>query len=152
MTINLSSKSGNKPPTSLDAVQQIFIGGDTARSAAIELGGCKQSASITSASLTEVLNISGSGVLTFAGIHTAAAAAVNPALFRIVIDGVTALDVTVNNLSDQDMIMTAVGALGAPSGKGAFSENPVTFNQSLVISISGDGTDGAQLSYKRYLT
>ena len=152
MTIKLSDKGGGaKAPTSLDAVPQFFIGGDTGRSAAVELGGCKQSASVTSASLTEVLNISGAGVLTFAGVHTAGANPVSNSLFRIVIDGNTVLDDSAN-LSDQDAIFTAVGALGSPTNKGSFNENPVPFKKSLVISISGDGTDGAQLSYKRYLT
>lgn len=143
---------GAKPATNIEANVGTFTGGTPARSTLPQLG-CSQSASVTSGSLTEVLNISGSGVLTFAAMHMADNGSINNALFRITVDGVIALDDTNIDLIDQDAAACAVGLYASPAGTITVSQEPITFNKSLVIEISGAASaNDTQLSYKRYLT
>ena len=88
MTINVGS-GGGKPPTSLQNNTVVGVAGiqtDMALSMA-----AVNSAAITSATLTEVLNITGSGVLTFSAISTSSGSTMTSYKITIVIDGVTAL-------------------------------------------------------------
>ena len=67
---NSADSGGNKPPTSLTLHRQVsqttqsWIGGNNPHEGLI---GTSESSAVTSATLTEVLNITGSGVLKFAG-------------------------------------------------------------------------------------
>ena len=116
--------------------------------------GTVQSAEITSASLAEVLNISGSGIidiLAFGGL----ASAVNPAKIRIVIDGVTVLDESGLAFAATNALRFVLGNYKqetASNHKSHMSEQPAVFNSSLVVSIAGDGTDGLIAGYRYYLT
>ena len=151
VTLISVSGGGLKPPTTLTATLGTWVGGTAARTVLPQLG-CIQSASITSATLTEVVNESVGGVLTFAAIY-AAAAATTDSKFRIVRDGITVLDDSGTAITDADAALQVVGSVAAPSGSNlGFSEGQIIWNSTLVISIAGDGTNGAQLSHKLYLT
>ncbi len=104
---------------------------------------------MTSATLTEVLNVSGSGVLTFAGITTSTGTTVNPAKFRVVIDGVTALDESTIVLPE-----TSFGAIAGTfqNTQYTFSQEALAFNSSIVVSIAGDSTNGVHFYHRKYLT
>lgn len=148
------SAAGSKIPTALTANLGLWVGGRPA----IEIcagAGCEQSSSITSATLTDAFTpITGSGVISFAALHTSSATTTTDSKFRIIIDGNTVLDDSGDAITDQDGAKSAIGSVtGAQSGGGvAFSESTIIFNTSLSILIAGDGTNGVTLSHKLYLT
>ncbi len=149
MTIPVGSSGGLKPPTSL---QNNTITAATAMySNILTLMGSVNSAAITSATLTEVLNISGSGVLTLSAISTSSTATMTAYKITIVIDGVTVLSELSGGATTQSTAHFQVGAYSNAT-KTASAEGQVVFNTSLVVEIAGDGTNGAQYVYKRYLT
>jgi hypothetical protein len=140
---------GAKPPILLDDTLQLFAGGSSPRTVIVPDTGCQQSASITSASLTEVLNKT-NGVISLAAIHTATGTAVTNAKFRIVLDGVEVLNST-GTLSDQDSIRCAIGTYSSGTGGRILSREEIPY-KTLVIEISGDGTNGTILSFLQYDT
>lgn len=141
---------GIKPPVQLDAIFGQWLGNPAHTD--LPFYGLSQSATVASTTLTEVLNINGSGVVEFLAIHTGAASAVPAAKFRIIIDGVTALDASAISMTDRDGAACAVGAVLIGT-TGGISFGSAAFNDSFVVSIAGDGAAGiAQISYKRYLT
>lgn len=140
------------PPASLTANFGASGGSQSAFTELLKFG-CSQSAPIQSATLTEVVNITGSGVFSFAALHSANATTFTNGKFRIVIDGVTVLNESTINVSVQTGAACAVG-LYASSGTSSsgISQGRIMFNTSIVISIASDGVGFALLSYKRYLT
>lgn len=123
--------------------------------------GLTETAKINSATLTSVIDITGSGVFTFMGlIQGVSAGGVLDPKWRIIVDGVTALDVSGADMTDltaPEQIYCCVGWLQGQSttsvpvhmnqGFGA-----LVFNDSINILIAGDGTDGVSILYNRYLT
>lgn len=119
--------------------------------------GLIQTASVTSTTLTEVINVTGSGVITFLVLIAAVDASVNPFKLRVVIDGVTCVDLTSGNVNGERCTCVVGGLLQDASsdssytGFGHFAEE-VAFHKSLVVSIAGDGADQAKIIWSRYLT
>ena len=108
-----------------------------------------ESASITSATLTEVLNISGSGVIQLGYIGCSTVTALTAHKCQIIIDGTT----VVNETSGGAIANTQCYAnVGLWNNLDMLTFGQVVFDSSLVINIAGDGTDGAAYFYKRYLT
>lgn len=145
--------TGNKPPTSLDIVLQANSGAASYYSQMSIVNGCLFSSTVTSATITEVLNIPGSGVITFGGLIISAAT-VTASKLSIEIDGVTvAEDLAIASMQDS-YIAGVIGSFYASTISQAtvMSEVPITFNKSLKVSIAGDGTNGVKFAYKRYLT
>ena len=143
----IAGGSGIPPPTALTMVVQAGLAG--MRNVPVTHVGAEESSAITSATLTEVLNISGSGVLSYLGMTTTTATAANPSLFRVVIDGAQVLDETGINLLETQF----AGVVGSTTNNPAIStQGLVTFNSSLVISIAGDGVNGVKAFWKKYLT
>ena len=150
MTISVGGGGGGgaSPPTALSIVK---VTGTTNIRDSIELDiGAVISSNVTSTTLTEVLNVSGSGVLTFAAIVTDFAAGADKATkTRIVIDGVEVLNDTSITL-DHDKIGAIIGLYN--NSPALFTEVPVPFATSLVIEIAGDGTNPMKFAHKKYLT
>lgn len=116
--------------------------------------GLAVTAETISATLTEVLNIAGAGVIQFLAIGAGTSATASPIKWRIVIDGVTVLDRTTGSVADTD-IFAAVGGIyssGTSGILGLLFFGAVPFYESLVVSQAGDGTDPVQTIYSRYLT
>ena len=154
MAFNIPFKSGGAlSPTSLDFV--VTTGSTDSIAAFDEFFGAKKTADITSSTLTEVLNISGSGVLSFAALIPAGPFTYSSGTckLRIVIDDLTVLDM---NGLPITMVRTAmlsvIGVYCNKSnvGQGTSTELPIPF-KSLVVSIAGNG-DPVSFAYKRYLT
>lgn len=117
--------------------------------------GLSVTAETASATLTEVLNITGAGVIQFLAIGAGTSDTASPIKWRIVIDGVTVLDRTTGSVADTD-IFAAVGGLRSEGSSGTggvliFFE-AIPFYESLVVSQAGDGVDQVQTIYSRYLT
>lgn len=149
MTIEVGSGGGLKPPTSLQnnlitAAASMYNNISTIMAASV-------SAPVTSATLTEVLNISGSGVLTFSALTTASTPSLASYKITIVIDGVTVLSELSGTGISQSQARFHVGAYSNDI-KTSSTEGQIVFNSSLVVEIAGDGTNGAHYVYKRYLT
>ena len=90
MTILVGGGGGVSPPTSL---QNAKVAGAASFNVDLtNMTGASQSSTITSATLTEVLNISGPGVLEFSALVAAGSASSHN--ISMVIDGVTALNET----------------------------------------------------------
>lgn len=138
-----------KPPTSLNfAITSASVA--TQKTTVVIDYGAQVTATITSATLTEVLNIPGSGYFTFAAVLNDSPNTVTDPKFRIVIDGTTTLDESSGTtIADQNQI----GIIGrfASLSSGA-TESRIEFNSSFIVSIAGDGTDGVAFAYKRVLT
>ena len=144
------SAAGSTPPAVLDATKGEWIGGSPANTLFQQVG-CTQTAAVTLATLTEVLNITGSGVFTFAALHTESGNVTDYKL-RIVIDGVEVTSEAAGGSLDQDGAVCTVGSAASPTGAATFSESTVIFNTSFAVEIAGDGTNEVVFSYKRYLT
>jgi len=141
---------GSKPPTSLDFVVVSASAGAQVANVTDKFG-AKVTATVTSSSLTEVLNITGSGAISFASllnITTIGNTVTNPKI-RIAIDGVTALDASSGTTLTSVQAISIIGRYDVTSG---MTEVNQPFNKSLVVSIAGDGTDGVAFAYKRTLT
>lgn len=113
--------------------------------------GLSQTASTTSATLTEVLNISGGGVIEFLAIMSGSASVIGK--WRIVIDGVTVLDEASVSLADT-IAFCAVGSVRASSSTGVqwfIDFGVVVFKKSLVVSQAGNGTAPVYTLYSRRL-
>ena len=150
MTILVGASGGLKPPTSLQNNTVVGVAGmqtDMALSMA-----AVNSAAITSATITEVLNISGSGVLTFSAISTSGGSTMTSYKITIVVDGVTVLSQLSGGSTANTTAHYQVGTYNNDSSEPASAEGQIVFNSSLVVEIAGDGTNGAQYVYKRYLT
>ena len=146
MTIEVGGISGGiSPATSLTSVlvQNTGISVGTF----VTQTGCTSSSSITSATLTEVLSITGSGYLTFSGVIRSVNNTSSHKI-RMVIDGVEVLNDASGGTLTNILYNTQIGMASGVS----MSESIVTFNNSLVVEIAGDGTNGATYAYKRYLT
>lgn len=117
--------------------------------------GLSKTGNTTSTSLTEVLNISGPGVIQFLGLSAVSSGIANPAKFRVVIDGVTVLDKTTGAVQDTECYM-AVGGFLAGGGSGTDDQviffEAIPFYDSLVVSQAGDGSvPGVITLYSRLL-
>lgn len=142
------------PATGLNLVRQSGGTGISYYIQAPDFAGCKLSSAITSATLTEVVNITGAGVFTFAGLITSTSTTSSTAKIDIEIDGATVLnDVGIASLLDSDFD-SVIGAMYANATTGGIgvSEGYVSYSSSIIIKIAGDGTNGVQLAYKDYLT
>ena len=134
-----------RPPTSL---QNTFITGNTSYAANMNADtACSVSSAITSATLTEVLNISGSGVLTFSMLSGAATSSHK---INITIDGIAALNETSGAGISATQGFSQVGFYN--NARAHSSEGVVVFDSSLVVQIAGDGSNGVVYHFRRYLT
>ena len=146
MTINVGASGGLKPPTALEHI--LMTATTNFYNAAAEAAGT-ETAPVTSATLTEVLNISGSGVLELGYIACSANANTTAHKCEITIDGV----IVVNEASGGVIqTSTAFFNVGIFSNIDKITFGQIVFNSSLVIKVAGDGTNGAAYFYKRYLT
>jgi hypothetical protein len=145
------------PPTNLIDVRQMFSDNHTTLELyALGFHGLTVADAVTSATLTEKLNVTGPGVLQFLALGSGDNDNVVNPKFRIVIDGVTALDVSSGyTLNDTSLLAACggffVGGSGLTDDQGIFFEK-MPFNESLVVSVAGDGTDPVRLIYSYYLT
>lgn len=122
--------------------------------------GMTQSSTVTSATLTEVLGVTGSGVVTAMHlIHPATEGIVatpGPKV-KIILDGVTITDEEVASMNTDRDSYAYVGSLigiGAAAIDLGISRDDgrMVFNKSISILIAGDGSDGVALLYDHYLT
>lgn len=113
------------------------------------------SANVSGTAYAEALNVTGSGVIQFLGVNAHDNDACDPAKFKVVLDGVTVFEDTNMSVFDTRMHMLVGGFFAGGSAlvddQGIFFEK-VPFNESLVVSIAGDGVDHAVLMYSYYLT
>ena len=112
--------------------------------------GAKLSSAITSATLTEVLNITTPGVLTFGGLISSTATTSSSSKIQIEVDGVNVTDESALSVA-QTEFWGVVGSVFVQSSAFGATEGAVPFN-SLRVLIAGDGTNGVQFAYKNYLT
>jgi hypothetical protein len=146
MTIEVGAGGGLRPPTSLENIEA-----QGAASFSNNMGtamATNVSSTITSATLTEVLNISGSGVLTFSAVSCTSN--LTDYKITIVIDGVTVLSELAGGVLNSSQAAFQVGAF--VNLNDIASLGMIVFNSSLVVEIAGDATNGAIYHYKRYLT
>lgn len=142
------------PPVSLTV--RSMLGEGSATLANLAFHGLQKTAATTSNTLTEVLNISGQGVLQFLALTASTGTTANPIKWRIVIDGVTVLDLTSGSLSDA-RAFCAVGAIRA-GGSTSLDEQLLVFEAipfltSLVVSqAGGGGSEGVRTMYATYPT
>ena len=149
----IPAEVGSRPPTSLDIIRQANTGGAVYWTQLPIVIGCKITSAVSSTTITEVVDIVGSGVLTFAGLISSNAG-VTAAKLSIEIDGVTvAEDLSLAALQDS-YIDGVVGSVyfSSLTQAACASEGLVPFNKSLKVSIAGDGTNDVYFVYKRYLT
>lgn len=142
------------PPTSLNLTRQASGSGVSLYVQVDDFVGAKLSSAITSATITEVLSLSGPGVVSLAGLITSTATTATAAKLKIVIDGATAFeDLSIANIEDShfDGVIGSVYANSATTAVSA-TEVATEYNSSFVVSVAGDGTNGVQLAYKDYLT
>ena len=134
------------------SVNGIMMSNNVPYSSIANIGATSVSASVTSTTLADVLNITGSGYITFLALHTANASNLTDAKLTVVVDGVTAFsDLAIGAVTNANLL-SLVGSYMASTSGNIFSESIMPFNQSLVIQVAGDGTNGAVISYKRTLT
>lgn len=112
------------------------------------------SASVSSSTLTEVLNIETGGVLRFLSLNSVNGAVnADPAKIKVTIDGVEVLDETGLDVSFTNT-MQIVGAADDQAGSAgiycAFESIP--FARSLLVEIAGDGSDAVEAMYSYYTT
>lgn len=145
MTIKVGA-SGFPACTSLDSI--LLTGGTSWRNDCQYAMGATRSASITSATLTEVLNIAQAGFLTFSAITSGGTVASHK--IRIVLDGVEVLNEASGAGFGTNKAYAQVGSFS--NSVSVATEGLIRFNESLVVEIAGDGTTAAQYLYKRVLT
>lgn len=151
MTIEIGGSSGGlSPVTSMETVRVV----NNTLSTAIFPGafGVTLTADVSSSTLTEVLNISGSGYFTFSALIRGTGGTVSNSKIRILIDGVEALNETSAGSFNNAHYSAQIGIYTVYSGGVSGVEGIVTFNSSFVVQIAGDGTNPVQYAYKRYLT
>ena len=147
-TKTLSQIIGGSPPKTLTGR---MMTGDTSIDASI-FPGLSETAATSSATLTEVLNISGSGILQFLGLSAAGiGGTANPAKFKVVVDGVTVLDEASLSLNVTKCFCAVGGILIRGADNFLLFFEAVPFNTSLVVSQAGDGSDDVKTFYARYL-
>lgn len=106
-----------------------------------------QTATITSSSITEVLNLTGPGVVTYLGFRMFSAASDNQV--RVTIDGVVVFeDLAFTSISSSGYFL--VGSSTSDSSFRSSTEVTVPFNSSLIVEIAAPGSIAAL--YKTYLT
>ena len=148
--LTTAPSGGASPPTTLTG-ESSTLASTPCYIAVADFMGVQESAAITSATLTEVLNISGGGEIQHLAMMTSSGTTTTSSKLKIVIDGTTVLDDTLGS-SNQFAYYGVVGSFFANASVLSFGEGNVPFLESLVVSIAGDGTNGSQLTYKRYLT
>jgi len=141
---------GATPPTSLNAVRA--VGSSSITTDVFNAFGAQVTADVTSATLTEVLNISGKGILQFLMLNGNSSTTIitNPKI-RIVIDGIEVTNATIPNVSST-RAGSVVGAYNGGASEQHGTHDAIAFNSSLVVEIASDGTNNVRLAYKRYLT
>jgi len=148
--IKLSKVAGGgsiKPPT---AISNTMIQGTASIFSSAAAMGVLTTSQVTSTTLTEVLNISGSGVLTFSGVGRAVNSDVATSKIRIVIDDVEVLNDSSMAAQTTSMYYSQVGAFN--NNNDVSTEGFVVFKESLVVEIAGDGSYPVSYKYKRHLT
>ena len=143
----LASGGSSRPPTQFDTVTQ---------SPKVEAGegaafALQESAEITTSALTNVLNIAGSGVVTYLSA-SAVSGALSNAKIRITVDGVIALDFSGAVGSTESVKILGVADDRAGSSGLSLAEVLAPFNASFVVEIAGDGVDPLKFFHKKYLT
>lgn len=150
---------GLKPPTSLtvrECASNTVGGWEFHTGTALNYTGLQETAKINSSTLTSVIDITGSGVITCLGMiqGPTAGSVLNPKI-KIIVDGVTVLDVTTSNIVAGEEFWAVVGWLQAEgSTPDHFNQGfgALVFNESINVLIAGDGTDGVTVFWDRYLT
>ena len=141
------------PPVTL--TEREMRGEGTGTLANLTFHGLLKTGQTSSTTLTEVLNISGRGIIQFLAITSSSTAVVGSMKWRIVIDGVTVLDKVSGAVRD-DRAICAVGGILAGGSSGTDDQiltfEAIPFLTSLVVSQAGDGSDGVVTLYSRYLT
>lgn len=121
----------------------------------LTLHGVVVSGNVQGTAYSEVINITGSGVIQFLGVNAHDNDPCDPCKLKVVLDGVTVFENVDMSVYDTRMHMLVGGFFAGGSAlvddQGIFFEK-VPFNTSLVVSIAGDGTDHAVLMYHYYLT
>ena len=141
---------GNKAPTSLDFVVTT-ASSNTQISEVTNEFGAKVSSSITSSTLTQVLNKSGSGFFTFLSIINIANVTVSNPKILIIIDGVTVLNVSSGTTITGTQNISILGR-HFRSTNSVSTESRIDYKKSLVVDIAGDGTNGVALAFKQVET
>ncbi len=109
------------------------------------------SAGIASTTLTEVLGITGSGVISLlaSGGDTVTNAAPK---MRVIIDGVTVLDDVYADRTALTEIDWVLGFYSEHTSNASASREPVVFHTSLSILIAGSAGKESKAAYSYYLT
>lgn len=116
--------------------------------------GLTLTAGVTSTALTEVINITGSGVITQMYSMAGSNDNVSPAKCRITIDGVVVVDLTTISVTPEKITAYVGGMLANTSGVDAWAMWPgaVAFHRSLVVEIAGQTSETHIIAWARYLT
>jgi len=137
---------GLRPPTTLFGANVSAASGVNSQVASIL--GATLSSEVTSATLTEVLSLTGPGVISFLGM-VKTSVDTTASKIRVIVDGNEALLENTAGVLDATHYYSVVGSFSA---NGHASEPLMTFSSTLVVEVAGDGTQGSKLAYKRYLT
>jgi hypothetical protein len=125
------------------------------RFSGIGFHGLWQTANVKSSTKTEVLNVSGPGVIQFLGAAADDNDTVSSADFQVDIDGVTVLD-RVGYSANENTMVCAVGAILAGGATGADDQiitfEAIPFYSNLTVKLAGDDTDWMSCWYSYYLT
>lgn len=152
MTINVGAGGGGAtPPTSINAIR--VQANSNVTSDVATFFGAQVTANVTSASLTEVLNITGKGILQFLMLNgNSGSTSISNAKIRVVIDGVEVTNFTSAPFISSTASVNVVGSYNGGTAESHAAHDAVAFNSSLVVEIASNGTNNVRLAYKRYLT
>ena len=125
---------GNKPPKALVNSATSGVAGYTTRYGQSTLAGA-----LTAATLKEVLNVSGSGVVNYVSAFVADTTA-RTLRVKVIVDGITVADITSGTITMANYGLIAVGAGVEFNGTGTTIDH-LTFNTSLVVQIASSLTE-----------
>ncbi len=141
---------GTSPPTALLPGVRSNVVSETIASMAGKAG-ATISAGVASTTLTEVLGITGSGVLMFLCSGAIGVTQTAPKM-RVIIDGTTVLDDVYADRTVTRLLDFVIGFYTESTGSAAQTSDHVIFSTSLSILIAGDAVDESKAAYRYYLT
>lgn len=158
MTVRTIQSSVARQPSRLSALSVIEQESPTGTWQWIssEMHGCLATASVGN-TLTEVINITGSGVFTQLGLIRHTDGTASPATIKVVVDGVTLVNATAENVNDPENYWSVVGHLAAAGGSAIDlatnrADGFLPFYNNITVSIQGDAFDDVLALYDYYLT
>ncbi len=143
--------SGSSPPTSIPAAPELAQLAAT-QTQEEQILGLSTSALITSNTLTEVLNVTGPGVIRIIMGKTTVEAGSANRKFKVTIDGNVVTDFDANWTSGRDGVFSVGRYEYDTTGDLSFMAfDNLPFNSQLLVECAGDGTNNMYAAYSYYL-